>query len=158
MLLLQVLLPGIPGGTLISALMLTLGIGIQNFPEGAAVSLPLMQEGYSKWKAFLYGQSSALVEPISAVIGATVSLVARPILPFLLSFAASAMIVVAMRELFPESIKENKNLSTIRINCRVCFNDDIRCSIRLNKNDIAKKQYHFYLTYYYFFNDDTIFS
>lgn len=104
---------GIPGMTLVSAIMLALGIGIQNFPEGAAVSLPLRSEGLSRFKSFMYGQASALVEPVSAVIGTLLVLKIRSILPFLLSFAAGAMIVVVARELLPESIKENKNLSTI---------------------------------------------
>lgn len=104
---------GIPGMTLISAVMLAIGIGIQNFPEGAAVSLPLRSEGFSRFKSFMYGQASALVEPISAIIGTLLVLKIRSILPFLLAFAAGAMIVVVARELLPESIKENKNLSTI---------------------------------------------
>lgn len=98
--------------TLIGAMMLALGIGIQNFPEGAAVSLPLRSSGNSKTKSFILGQASALVEPISAVIGALLVLIIRNILPFLLSFAAGAMIVVTARELLPESVKINKNLST----------------------------------------------
>ncbi len=103
----------VPGMTLIGALMLAIGIGIQNFPEGAAVSLPLRNEGFSRFKSFMFGQASALVEPISAVIGVILALTIRSILPFLLSFAAGAMIAVAARELLPESIKENKNLATL---------------------------------------------
>ena len=103
---------GVPGMTLISAIMLALGIGIQNFPEGAAVSLPLRIEGHSKLKSFMFGQASALVEPVSAVIGAILVMYIRIILPFLLSFAAGAMIIVVARELLPESIIGNKNLST----------------------------------------------
>ena len=106
---------GIPGMTLMSAIMLALGIGIQNFPEGAAVSLPLRREGFSCFKAFMYGQSSALVEPIAAVIGVVLALSVRSILPFLLSFAAGAMVMVVARELLPESVKENKNLSSLGI-------------------------------------------
>ena len=108
---------GIPGVTLVGAIMLALGIGIQNFPEGAAVSLPLRSEGFSRFKSFMYGQSSALVEPISAVIGVLLVLKIRNILPFLLSFAAGAMIIVVARELLPESVKENKNLSTLGLIC-----------------------------------------
>ena len=104
---------GVPGMTLIGAIMLALGIGIQNFPEGAAVSLPLRNEGFSRFKSFMIGQASALVEPISAVIGVVLVLSIRSILPFLLSFAAGAMISVVARELLPESIKENKNLATL---------------------------------------------
>lgn len=104
---------GVNGMTLIGAMMLALGIGIQNFPEGAAVSLPLRREGYSRTKSFMIGQASALVEPIAAIIGVILVTYIRSILPFLLSFAAGAMIVVVARELLPESIKENKDLSTL---------------------------------------------
>lgn len=104
---------GVPGMTLIGAVMLALGIGIQNFPEGAAVSLPLRREGYSRFKSFIIGQASALVEPISAIIGAVLVIYIRSILPFLLAFAAGAMIVVVARELLPESVEEHKNLSTL---------------------------------------------
>lgn len=104
---------GVPGMTLIGAIMLALGIGIQNFPEGAAVSLPLRSEGHSRLKSFMIGQATAIVEPISAVIGAALVMHIRGILPFLLAFAAGAMIIVAARELLPESVKENKNLSTL---------------------------------------------
>lgn len=99
--------------TLIGAIMLALGIGIQNFPEGAAVSLPLRSEGYSRFKSFMIGQASALVEPIFSVIGAILVMYVQFLLPFLLSFAAGAMIVVVSRELLPESVKQNKNLSTL---------------------------------------------
>lgn len=104
---------GIDGATLAAAVTLAVGIGIQNFPEGAAVSLPLRKEGFSRKKSFFIGQASALVEPISAVIGVILVLAVRSILPILLSFAAGAMITVASRELLPESISENKNLSTL---------------------------------------------
>lgn len=104
---------GVPGVTSIGALMLALGIGIQNFPEGAAVSLPLRNEGFSRFKSFMFGQGSAIVEPIAAVIGAVLVIMMRSILPVLLSFAAGAMIAVAARELLPESIIENKNLATL---------------------------------------------
>ena len=124
---------GVPGMTVIGAIMLALGIGIQNFPEGAAVSLPLRNEGYSRFKSFMIGQASALVEPIAAVIGVVLVLTIRSILPFLLSFAAGAMIAVSARELLPESINEDKNLATIRINMWVCYNDDIRCCFRIKR-------------------------
>ena len=104
---------GVSGMTLIGAIMLAVGIGIQNFPEGAAVSLPLRKEGFSRKKSFFIGQASALVEPISAVIGVILVLAVRSILPILLSLAAGAMITVASRELLQESISENKNLSTL---------------------------------------------
>lgn len=105
----------IAGMTLVGALMLAVGIGIQNFPEGAAVSLPLRNEGFSRFKSFMIGQASALVEPISAVIGVVLVLWVRSILPFLLAFAAGAMITVVARELLPESITENKNLATFGV-------------------------------------------
>ena len=108
---------GIPGMTVIGAVMLAVGIGTQNLPEGAAVSLPLRSEGFSKGKAFMIGQASALVEPISAVIGVLLVVSIRSMLPFLLSFAAGAMIIVVARELLPESVKENKNLSTLGVVC-----------------------------------------
>lgn len=104
---------GVPGMTVVGAIMLAVGIGIQNFPEGAAVSLPLRNEGFSRMKSFIYGQASALVEPVSAIIGVILALTIRSILPFLLSFAAGAMIAVAARELLPESVQENKNLATL---------------------------------------------
>ena len=97
----------------VGALMLALGIGIQNFPEGAAVSLPLRREGYSRFRSFMIGQASAIVEPIAAIIGVILAMSIKSILPILLSFASGAMIVVVARELLPESVKENKNLATI---------------------------------------------
>lgn len=103
----------IEGLSALGAIMLAIGIGIQNFPEGASVSLPLRSEGVSRFKSFLIGALSAIVEPISAVIGAILVSKIRSFLPFLLSFAAGAMIIVVARELLPESIRENKNLSTI---------------------------------------------
>lgn len=103
----------IPGITLTGAVMLAIGIGIQNFPEGAAVSLPLRYEGFSRFKSFMLGQASALVEPISAIIGVVLVLTIRSILPLLLAFAAGAMIAVVARELLPESINHNKNLATL---------------------------------------------
>lgn len=100
------------GATLSSAFLLTLGIGIQNFPEGCAVSVPLRREGMSRSKAFFYGGLSAIVEPISGVIGALLVLKVRIILPFLLAFAAGAMIYVVVSELIPEC-ETNKNKSLI---------------------------------------------
>jgi len=106
---------GIPEATLTSAMLLSLAIGLQNFPEGAAVSLPLRQEGYSRLGSFMIGQSSALVEPLSAVLGVLLTVFMRNILPFLLTFAAGAMIIVVICELLPESIQENKSLTTIGV-------------------------------------------
>ena len=90
-------------GILIGAMVLAFGIGLQNFPEGAAVSIPLRREGFSRWKAFNYGQLSGIVEPISGVIGAYLVLSITPILPYALAFAAGAMIFVVVEELIPES-------------------------------------------------------
>ena len=104
---------GVPGMTVVGAIMLAIGIGIQNFPEGAAVSLPLRKEGFSRANSFMIGQASALVEPISAILGVVMVLAIRSVLPILLSFAAGAMLTVAARELLPESVKENKNLATL---------------------------------------------
>lgn len=99
---------------LAGAMALALGIGLQNFPEGAAVSIPLRREGFSRLKAFNYGQLSGIVEPIAAVIGAYLVLTMTAILPFALSFAAGAMIFVVVEELIPESQTGNKSdLSTI---------------------------------------------
>jgi ZIP family zinc transporter len=94
---------GMPAASLSAAIALTVGIGLQNFPEGLAISLPLRREGASLWKSFGYGQASALVEPVAAVFGATVVILARPVLPYALSFAAGAMIFVVVEELVPES-------------------------------------------------------
>lgn len=94
---------GLEGATLASAITLAIGIGLQNFPEGSAVSLPLRRDGLSRKKAFFYGQLSGMVEPISAVIGAILVLKIQTILPFLLAFAAGAMIYVVVEELIPES-------------------------------------------------------
>jgi ZIP family zinc transporter len=99
---------GLTGATTISALLLALGIGLQNFPEGSAVSIPLLRDGMSKKKAFFYGQLSAIVEPIFGVIGAILVLKVRILLPFFLSFAAGAMIYVVVSELIPESQSNKK--------------------------------------------------
>jgi ZIP family zinc transporter len=94
---------GLPAATLTGAIALAIGIGIQNFPEGLAVSMPLRREGFSRFKSFMYGQASGLVEPIAGVLGAAAVLLLRPILPYALSFAAGAMIYVVVEELIPES-------------------------------------------------------
>jgi ZIP family zinc transporter len=94
---------GIPGASLAGAVTLALGIGIQNFPEGAAVSVPLRREGLSRPKSFWYGQLSGMVEPVAGVIGAAAVILMRPILPYALAFAAGAMIFVVVEELVPES-------------------------------------------------------
>jgi ZIP family zinc transporter len=91
-----------------AALALAVGIGIQNFPEGLAVSLPLHRDGLSKGKSFWYGLLSGGVEPIAAVIGAAVVVAVQPLLPFALAFAAGAMIFVVVEEVIPES-QQNGN-------------------------------------------------
>ena len=101
-------------GMLAGAIALALGIGLQNFPEGAAVSIPLRREGFSRLRAFHYGQLSGIVEPIAGVIGAYLVLAIVPLLPYALSFAAGAMIYVVVEELIPESQTGNEtDLSTL---------------------------------------------
>ena len=97
------------GATEAGAWLLALGIGLQNLPEGMAVSLPLRREGLSPRKSFFYGQLSGIVEPIAGFLGALLVLKVRSCLPFLLAFAAGAMIYVVVEELIPESqTNENK--------------------------------------------------
>ena len=99
---------GLEGASISSACLLAFGIGLQNFPEGTAVSVPLRREGMSRKKAFFYGQLSGIVEPIAGIIGAILVLKVRYLLPFLLSFAAGAMIYVVVQELIPESQSNKK--------------------------------------------------
>lgn len=94
---------GLSSASLSGAVALALGIGIQNFPEGLAVSAPLRREGFSPLKSFWYGQLSGVVEPLFAVLGAEAVVVATPILPYALAFAAGAMIFVVVEEVIPES-------------------------------------------------------
>lgn len=94
---------------LYGAIALTLGIAIQNFPEGAAISFPLRRDGFSRFKSFLFGALSGVVEPFSAVIGALLVIKIRMILPFILSFAAGAMIFVTVFDLIPESQNNSLN-------------------------------------------------
>ena len=104
---------GLPGAGLGAAIALTIGIGIQNFPEGLAVSAPLRREGMSRMKSFWYGQLSGFVEPIGGVIGAAAVLLVQPLLPYALAFAAGAMIFVVVEELIPESqIGGNTDIAT----------------------------------------------
>ena len=98
--------------TLAGAIALAIGIGLQNFPEGAAVSIPLRREGFSRKKAFLYGQSSGLVEPVAGVLGAYAVMNIQPILPYALAFAAGAMIYVVVEELIPEAQREEGGSKT----------------------------------------------
>ena len=107
---------GNTGITIAGALTLAIGIAIQNFPEGAIISMPLKSEGVTKPKAFLYGTLSGIVEPISAIITILLTNVIVPILPYLLSFAAGAMIYVVVEELIPESqAGEHSNIGTIGV-------------------------------------------
>ena len=107
---------GVESTTVTGAIALAIGIGIQNFPEGTAVAMPLRAEGLSRLRAFWYGQLSAVVEPIFAVIGAAAVVYAAPILPYALAFAAGAMIFVVAEELIPEShYAGNVDLATISL-------------------------------------------
>ena len=101
-------LTGFNAESLMCAITIAIGIGLQNFPEGAAVSLPLRREGCSRKKSFIIGQMSGLVEPVSGVIGAAAVVYIRTILPYALSFAAGAMILVAVHELIPECQQNQK--------------------------------------------------
>ena len=101
------------GATLANAIALAVGIGIQNFPEGFAVSMPFRREGISRFKSFLIGQGSALVEPIAAVIGAAGVLMMQGLLPYALAFAAGAMIYVSVEEIIPESQAHGTDSATI---------------------------------------------
>lgn len=105
---------GNAGITMAGSFVLAIGIAIQNFPEGAIISMPLKSEGMSKGKAFLYGTLSGIVEPIGAIITICLTNLVVPILPYLLSFAAGAMIYVVVEELIPESqAGEHSNIGTI---------------------------------------------
>ena len=104
------------GITIAGAIALTVGVAIQNFPEGAIVAMPLKAEGITKTKAFGYGVLSGIVEPISAIITILLTNAVVPILPYLLSFAAGAMIYVVIEELVPESqTGEHSNIGTIGV-------------------------------------------
>ena len=100
---------GCSAESLMGAVSVAVGIGLQNFPEGAAVSVPLRREGWSRWKSFLVGQASALVEPVAGVLGAWLVLYVQALLPYALSFAAGAMILVAVHELIPECQKNQSD-------------------------------------------------
>lgn len=104
------------GISVAGAMALAIGIAIQNFPEGAIISMPLRVEGVSKPKAFLYGVLSGIVEPIGAIITILLTTHVLPILPYILSFAAGAMIYVVVEELIPESQEgEHSNIGTIGV-------------------------------------------
>ena len=105
---------GIPEASIAGAVTLAIGIGIQNFPEGIAVSMPLRRMGMSRRKSFMYGQSSAIVEPIFGVIGALAVTFFTPILPYALAFAAGAMIFVVVEEVIPETQQDkNTDIATL---------------------------------------------
>lgn len=102
----------VTGATIAGAIALAIGIGLQNFPEGAAVSIPLRREGMSRTKAFFMGQASGIVEPIAGVLGALAVITVRPLLPYALAFAAGAMIYVVIEELIPEAQREEGGSKT----------------------------------------------
>ena len=105
---------GIPEATIAGAVTLAIGIGIQNFPEGIAVSMPLRRMGMSRRKSFMYGQSSAIVEPIAGVLGAVAVTFFTPLLPYALAFAAGAMIYVVVEEVIPETqLEKNTDIATL---------------------------------------------
>lgn len=102
------------GASIVAAIALAIGIALQNFPEGMAVAMPLRREGFSRSKSFFYGQLSAVVEPVAGAIGAATVILARPILPYALAFAAGAMIFVVVEEVIPESQHGgNSDLATL---------------------------------------------
>lgn len=97
---------GLEGASIGGAVALAMGIGLQNFPEGFAVAMPLRGQGLSRWRSFNFGQLSAIVEPMAAVLGAWAVMTFEPILPYALCFAAGAMIFVVVEEVIPESQQE----------------------------------------------------
>lgn len=104
---------GLSGCSLTSALMIAIGIGIQNIPDGIAISVPLYRDGMSKGKAFFCGQLSGIMEIIAAIIGYFVTISIRSILPLFFTFAAGAMITVVVSELIPDIAPENRNLGVL---------------------------------------------
>ena len=98
---------GVDGASIGAAVALAIGIGLQNFPEGMAVSFPLRRQGVSKRKSFFYGQLSAIVEPVAGVVGAATVMIMQPFLPYALAFAAGAMIYVVIEEVVPETQRAN---------------------------------------------------
>ena len=105
---------GIPEATISGAVVLAIGIGLQNFPEGIAVSMPLRRMGMSRKKSFFYGQLSAIVEPVAGVLGAMAVTFFTPVLPYALAFAAGAMIFVVVEEVIPETQQDkNTDIATL---------------------------------------------
>ena len=99
-----------------AALALALGIGIQNFPEGAAISLPLRQEGFSRFRSFVYGMLSGIVEPVFGILVVLAAGSIQPLMPWLLGFAAGAMMYVVVEELIPEAhLGEHSNVGTLGV-------------------------------------------
>ena len=103
----------LPTASIGGAIALAIGIGLQNLPEGTAVSMPLRREGMSRWRSFMLGQASGLVEPIAGVLGALFVLKMQHILPYALCFAAGAMIFVVVEELIPESQRQHANIDFV---------------------------------------------
>jgi zinc transporter, ZIP family len=106
---------GIPGASIGAAVALAIGIGLQNFPEGMAVAMPLRREGLSRSRSFFYGQLSAAVEPVAGIIGAAAVVLAKPILPYALAFAAGAMIFVVAEELIPEAKRGSPDIAALAL-------------------------------------------
>ena len=111
---------GMPGADITGAVVLAIGIGLQNFPEGIAVAMPLRRQGVSRFRSFWFGQLSAVVEPIAAVVGAVMVIYALPILPYALAFAAGAMIYVVIEEVVPET-QQDKYTDTSTIGFIIGF-------------------------------------
>jgi len=105
----------VPQASLGAAIALAVGIGLQNFPEGTAVAMPLRREGMSRGKSFFYGQLSAVVEPVAGVLGAAAVVLAKPILPYALAFAAGAMIFVVAEELVPEAKRGSPDIAAMSV-------------------------------------------
>ena len=119
---------GSAGVSRAAALTLALGIAIQNFPEGAVVSMPLRAEGMSKWKTFIYGVLSGIVEPIASIFTILAASMVVPVLPYFWLLQLGAMMYVVVEELIPEmSEGEHSNKGTISFLCRFYIDDDFRC-------------------------------
>ena len=112
---------GLPSATIGGAIALAIGIGIQNFPEGTAVSMPLRREGMSKGKSFMMGQASGMVEPIAGVLGAIFVMNMQSVLPYALCFAAGAMIFVVVEELIPESQQDDRHIDIVTMATMIGF-------------------------------------
>ena len=112
---------GLPSATIGGAIALAIGIGIQNFPEGTAVSMPLRREGVSKARSFFLGQASGFVEPVAGVIGAAFVVHMQGILPYALCFAAGSMIFVVVEELIPESQRIEEHIDIVTMSTMIGF-------------------------------------